>query len=126
MVLLEGPVASSRAVRFYTEVLGLKLQYRFGDHWASLELGRGLSIGLHPGREGAPASGKGTMSIGLELEGSINDAVRALEARGVTFHGIDRGKSGAFAHFVDPDGNSLYLAELNWGHVEGGEGRYQG
>jgi len=36
------------SVRFYTEVLGLKLQYRFGDHWASVEAGKGLTIGLHP------------------------------------------------------------------------------
>ena len=25
----------------------------------------------------------------------------------------------------DPDGNQLYLAELNWGHVDQGEGKYQ-
>src|SRR5581483_2474031 len=31
-----------RAVRFYSEVLGLKLAYRFGNHWASIELGKGL------------------------------------------------------------------------------------
>src|SRR5215469_833122 len=40
-----------RAVRFYTETLGLKLAYRFGDHWASVEAGRGLTIGLHPSSE---------------------------------------------------------------------------
>src|SRR5215831_5142587 len=40
-----------RAVRFYTDVLGLKLAYRFGDHWASVELGKGLTIGLHPTNE---------------------------------------------------------------------------
>jgi catechol 2,3-dioxygenase-like lactoylglutathione lyase family enzyme len=36
-----------RAVRFYTGALGLKPSYRFGDHWASVEVGRGLRIGLH-------------------------------------------------------------------------------
>ena len=116
----------NRALRFYTDVLGLSLKYRFGDHWAAVELGRGLTIGLHPGRTQAPAAGKGVMSIGLELEGSIEEAVRVLESRGVAFHGIERGKSGAFAYFEDPDGNSLYLAELNRSHIEGGEGRYQG
>jgi catechol 2,3-dioxygenase-like lactoylglutathione lyase family enzyme len=29
------------AVRFYSDTLGLKLAYRFGDHWASAELGKG-------------------------------------------------------------------------------------
>ncbi|HEX4134941.1 MAG TPA: VOC family protein [Bryobacteraceae bacterium] len=36
------------AVRFYTEVLGLKLTNRFGDNWATVEAGKGLTIGLHP------------------------------------------------------------------------------
>ena len=37
-----------RAVQFYTEVLGLKLTNRFGDHWATVDAGKGLTIGLHP------------------------------------------------------------------------------
>jgi predicted enzyme related to lactoylglutathione lyase len=116
-----------RAVRFYTEVLGLRLAYRFGDHWAAVEVGKGLTIGLHPGRpQGAPV-GRPTMSIGLELSGeTIREAIERLEARGVVFQGmVNEGKSGSFAGFSDPDGNSLYLAELNWGHVEQGEGKYQ-
>ena len=32
-----------RAVRFYSDTLGLKLAYRFGDHWASIEAGTGPS-----------------------------------------------------------------------------------
>jgi len=50
-----------RAVRFYTEVLGLKLAYRFGDHWASVEVGRGLTIGLHPASAENPAGRKGSI-----------------------------------------------------------------
>ena len=40
--------------------------------------------------------------------------MKALEARGVTFDGpvINDGKAGTFAHFSDPDGNSLYVAEM--------------
>src|SRR3954471_2835522 len=116
-----------RAVSFYTEALGLKLAYRFGDHWASVELGKGLTIGLHPASEGNPAGRKGSMAIGLELTGSIEDAMKKLETKGVKFHGIvNEGKAGKFAHFEDPDGNSLYLAELQWSHVKQGEGTYQG
>jgi len=115
-----------RAVRFYTEVLGLNLAYRFGDHWASVEVGRGLTIGLHPASAQTPAGRKGSMTIGLELSGSIHDAMRKLEARGVRFLGLsEEGKAGSFAHFEEPDGNVLYLAQLNWGHVEQGAGKYQ-
>src|SRR5215470_3951590 len=114
-----------RAVQFYTETLGLKLAYRFGDHWASVELGKGLTIGLHPASAESP-KGRGGMAIGLELAGSLEDAMRRLEAKGVSFGSIvNEGKAGKFAHFRDPDGNLLYLAELNWSHVNQGQGEYQ-
>lgn len=115
-----------RAVRFYQETLGLNLQYRFGNHWASLQVGKALTIGLHPAASAPPPeTRKGSPSIGLELEGSIEDAMKTLSARGVHFEGIaEEGKAGRFAHFHDPDGNPLYLAQLNWGHVNQGEGEY--
>lgn len=34
------------SIRFYTEVLGLRLTNRFGDSWATVEAGKGLTIGL--------------------------------------------------------------------------------
>jgi catechol 2,3-dioxygenase-like lactoylglutathione lyase family enzyme len=115
-----------RAVRFYRDTLGLKLAYRFGDHWASIEAAKGLTIGLHPVREAVPVGErKGGPTLGLELSGRIEDAMKTLEGRGVTFQSVaDEGKAGKFAHFHDPDGNVLYLAELNWGHVNQGEGQY--
>lgn len=114
------------AVRFYSETLGLKLAYRFGNNWASVEVGKGLTIGLHPASAEMPAGRKGSMAVGLELNGSIHDAVRALEAKGVHFDGpVNEGKAGAFVGFADPDGNQLYLAQLNWTHVNQGEGQYQ-
>ena len=115
-----------RAVAFYSEVLGLKLAYRFGDHWAAIEVGRGLTIGLHPASSESPARGKGSMAIGLELTGSIDEAMKVLEKKGVRFDSVrNEGKAGKFASFEDPDGNLLYLAELNWRHVNKGEGQYQ-
>jgi catechol 2,3-dioxygenase-like lactoylglutathione lyase family enzyme len=115
-----------RAVRFYTEVLGLRLAYRFGDHWASVQVGSGLTIGLHPASAESPAGRRGSMAIGLELSGvSIHDAVQQLGAKGVEFQGaINEGKAGSFVGFDDPDGNQLYLAQLNWSHVNQGEGKY--
>jgi catechol 2,3-dioxygenase-like lactoylglutathione lyase family enzyme len=116
-----------RAVKFYTETLGLKLAYRFGDHWASVEVGRGLTIGLHPTSAASPpVAPKGGPTIGLELTGAIEEAMKTLEGRGVRFHGLaDEGKAGKFAHFEDPDGNLLYLAQLDWKHIDQGEGKYQ-
>ena len=35
------------AVNFYTDVLGLKLTARYGDHWATVNAGA-FTIGLHP------------------------------------------------------------------------------
>src|SRR5947207_6507285 len=98
-----------RAVKFYTETLGLKLAYRFGDHWASVEVGKGLTIGLHPTSATTPAEArKGAPTIGLELAGTIEEAMKTLEGRGVRFHGVlNEGKAGKSAHFEDPDGNVL-------------------
>ncbi len=115
-----------RAVKFYSETLGLKLAYRFGNHWAAVELGKGLTIGLHPASAQAPAGRKGSMAIGLELSGSIGEAVKTLEARGVRFQGaVNQAKAGAFVGFEDPDGNQLYMTELNRSHIQQGEGEYQ-
>src|SRR6266487_1923010 len=73
------------AVRFYTEVLELKLTNRFGDHWATVEAGKGLTIGLHPASDKYPAPGtKGGMMIGMEIDEAIDKAVARLVARGVT------------------------------------------
>ena len=104
------------AVRFYSDVLGLRLAQRFGDHWASVEAEKGLTIGLHPDSGKGRAGRKGGMEIGLELQGSIRDAVRVLEAKGVNFQGpIREDEAGSFAFLEDPDGNAIYLAEPKWG-----------
>jgi catechol 2,3-dioxygenase-like lactoylglutathione lyase family enzyme len=108
-----------RSVRFYTEQLGLKLLQRYENHFATVDAGHGLTLGLHPttaspAAAGGPESQKHGVSIGLYLTGALKDAVTALSARGVTFAGpaINEGKAGLFAHFSDPDGNPLYIAEM--------------
>src|SRR5438046_5333019 len=73
-----------RSVHFYTKILGLKLAQRFGNHWASVEAGK-LAIGLHPASNQNPAGRNGSTIIGLELSGSINDAVATLKQQGVQF-----------------------------------------
>ena len=99
-----------RAVRFYTETLGLRLAYRFGDHWASVDAGKGTMIGLHPATSEFPAGRRGSISIGLEVTEPIEQVVAALAARGVRFDGpVVDDKAGQFAPLSDPDGNPLYL-----------------
>ena len=101
------------AVRFYTETLGLKLLERYGDHWASIDCGHGLTIGLHPASAQNPAGRAGSMTIGFRSSEPIRETVATLEARGVVFRGgIIDDTQLLVANFQDPDGNPLYLAEL--------------
>jgi predicted enzyme related to lactoylglutathione lyase len=103
------------AVQFYTQALGLKLSNRFGDNWATVEAGKGLTIGLHPASPKYPVPGtKGAMMLGLEIEGSIEEAVARLEEKGVRMKGsVIRGEAGNFVHLEDPDGNEIYLWEVD-------------
>lgn len=102
------------AVRFYTETLGLRLTNRFGDHWATVTAGKGLTIGLHPASAKYPAPGtKGGMILGLEIGMSIEKAIARLTERGVKVGGIVRDSAGSLTNFEDPDGNPIYLWEVN-------------
>lgn len=97
-----------RSVRFYTETLGLGLTFRAGDHWASIDAGDGLQLGLHPGVSGPPGAG---ITVGLVVTEPIDDVVATLRARGVTIEDVNREEDQAIASFADPDGNPLYLYE---------------
>lgn len=104
-----------RAIRFYTETLGLKLRYRAGNEWAEVDAGKGLVLGLHPtGSEGSPAGGAGSISVGFDVDESLDAVVATLRDRGVVFRGAipDRPEEPVrLALFSDPDGNDLYLCE---------------
>ena len=102
-----------RAVAFYTEVLGLELQYRFGNHWASVKAPGGLIIGLHPASEISPPGKRGSITIGFSLDEPLDAAVERLRKSGVHFTGpITDDKEVRFAYFADPDGNEMYLNEV--------------
>jgi len=106
-----------RAVDFYTNALGLKLQTRAADHFAMVDAGQGFRLGLHPQTEKAPAPGvNGATQVGLNVTRRLDDVVKSLQARGVQFR--DMGSGPIFddgfvrlAFFNDPDGNALYLCE---------------
>jgi catechol 2,3-dioxygenase-like lactoylglutathione lyase family enzyme len=103
------------SVRFYTEVLGLKLTNRFGDSWATVDAGKGLTIGLHPASPKYPAPGtRGGIMLGLEIDEPIAGMVARLSEKGVRIKGsIVQDDPGQFVHLEDPDGNEIYLWEVN-------------
>lgn len=111
-----------KSVAFYTEVLGLKLRYQTGG-WGEIEAGSGLTIGLHTAGAHGPRPGTaGSLSIGLDIDGSLEDEMQRLTANGVAFRGpvVDNSAQGVrFAFFGDPDGNSLYICESSRTSVEG-------
>lgn len=96
-----------RAVRFYTETLGLKLAYPAGGGWAELALG-GTSLCLHHGREGAMPT-KGVTSVGLWVD-DFDAALARLKDKGVVLsEPFDPCGGLRVSTFSDPDGNELSL-----------------
>jgi catechol 2,3-dioxygenase-like lactoylglutathione lyase family enzyme len=116
---LKGGVATifvsdmDRAVKFYTESLGLKLEYRAGDHWASIDAGDGFKLGIHLEGKGPQAGIQGGIQIGFNVTSRLEDVIGALEANGVAFPDGIHDDDGAvrLAFFRDPDGNEHYLCE---------------
>ncbi len=100
------------AVRFYTQVLGLDLAFRGGDHWAMIA-SPGLTIALHPkgehGSAAEPDRGPG-VSIGFEVE-DLAAARAQLEAEGIGFENASD-EFVQLAYFHDPDGTTLYLMQV--------------
>lgn len=94
-----------KAIKFYTKVLGLKLDERY-DEWAEIK-GPGVTLGLYPGKRGKKSSED--ISIGFEVN-DLDKTVDALEGKGVKFEIVDEDYM-KFAYFTDPDGTELYLAE---------------
>lgn len=104
----------NRAVEFYTQTLGLPLAGRWGDFYASIDLGRGIALGLHPsGHAGSPTPGThGSIQIGLAVSKPIDEVVADLKAKGVQFRGpVIDDDPVRIAYFGDPDDNDLYLVE---------------
>lgn len=105
------------AVRFYTDVLGLKLTNRYGDHWATVQAGKSLLIGLHPwkqDKQDIPKPGtNGSVQIGLVVsqDQPIGAYAERLRRHGVEVSGIIESEAGNYINFVDPDGNPIYVGD---------------
>lgn len=103
-----------QAVRFYVEVLGLKLAYRAGDHWAQIDAGDGFNLGLHLKSDKAAKPGTpGSIQVGLDVTEPLDQVVESVKSRGGVFKGvISDGDAARLAFINDPDGNELYLCEI--------------
>jgi predicted enzyme related to lactoylglutathione lyase len=98
-----------RAVRFYRDTLGLRLQ-RQEDDWAELDA-NGLRVGLNAKDSETPGPEGGAV-LAFQPEGDLDSAVEELRGRGVDFAGgISEHPWGRIAPLHDPDGNSLQLYE---------------
>ena len=101
------------AIKFYTEVLGLPLRIRFGDHWAEVDAGP-ITIGLHPTEGGKkPKPGGGTVSFQIsDLEAFVEE----IKKKGASVGKIHSPERGKFTMISDPDGNQLHVVEFseNW------------
>jgi catechol 2,3-dioxygenase-like lactoylglutathione lyase family enzyme len=105
------------SVKFYRDVLGLKLTNRFDNHWATLEAGRKLVVGLHPESPRHPKPGtKGATMLGLEVDEPIERVVSRLAAMGVKLQGgIVRSEQRSSVQILDIDGNVIELNEAETG-----------
>lgn len=103
----------NRSVEFYTTLLGLKLAARYGDHYAQIDAGKGLTLGLHPAGPESPKPGtRGAVEVTFGVTEAIDKEVDALKARGVRFDGpVKNDGPVKLAYFADPDGNALCLCE---------------
>jgi catechol 2,3-dioxygenase-like lactoylglutathione lyase family enzyme len=107
-----------RAVKFYTETLGLRLRAGYQDQWASIDAGNGFVLALHSvSNTGSPfACRSGSICVGFEVIKPLEGVIARLESRGVQFRGPiqeDAGGGVRLAFFGDPDGNDLYLCQAN-------------
>ena len=105
-------------IRFYVDTLGLTLTNRFEDHFATVEAGRRLVLGIHPKTPRTPQPGtKGSVTLSLVVDEPIDTVLSRLAKRGVRTTGpaepgTPRAQSeGRSADIEDPDGNLITLWE---------------
>jgi predicted enzyme related to lactoylglutathione lyase len=103
-----------RAVKFYSEALGLTLQSRIGDEWAELATSDGFVIGLHPAHPPTSVTPgtAGAINIELRASGDLETTIASLTSHGVSFvTAIQNYEHVRLITCADPDGNQLFLAQ---------------
>jgi catechol 2,3-dioxygenase-like lactoylglutathione lyase family enzyme len=101
-----------RAVKFYTEALGMKLISK-DDYWIALECA-GVRIGLHPEENAIPRVPRDShgahagATLTLKSDDIAQDKARLVKAGAVILGDSDQ-PWGHMLVFEDPDGNVLKL-----------------
>lgn len=99
-----------RAIRFYSETLGLKLRVVYGDEWAEVGM-PGLVIGLHPATHNS-SENKGNLSIGFTVE-NLGAVMKGFHERGVQFEpNVVDEEAVRLVFFSDPDQTPLHLCQV--------------
>lgn len=94
-----------RAVEFYRDMLGLKLESRWQNVYAEFDVA-GTAFGLLAGQEPAHASGVVAFNVP-----NMDQAVAELEQKGVKCHHVEDTPVCRMGSFTDPDGNDFMLHE---------------
>jgi catechol 2,3-dioxygenase-like lactoylglutathione lyase family enzyme len=94
-----------RAIRFYTEILGLRLTSR--DVVARFDID-GVLFELVPTGDTSLLSGKGNARLTLTVD-DIHWTAAGLASRGVMTSDVREVQNGRLASFADPDGNEIVL-----------------
>lgn len=99
-----------RSVKFYEDVVGLKLARRDDGNWALFEAGP-VHLALHGAIEGRPFQTGGATAV-FRVD-DLDEARAALEGRGAEFeeHVGEVQGFARFASFRDPDNNIVQLIE---------------
>jgi lactoylglutathione lyase len=106
-----------RSVKFYRDVLGLKLRFESPD-WTEFDMGSAtlaLHGGAQPATPGAAPSGQraGTASIGFSVE-NVDAVYEDLKAKGARFvmpPKTQEGEGIRLAVMIDPDGLGISIAQ---------------
>jgi catechol 2,3-dioxygenase-like lactoylglutathione lyase family enzyme len=106
--IMLGVESKDRAVKFYRDKLGLKLQMEF-EGFAFFE-GGGCALVMSEGLARANTYKVGATEVVFGVE-SVRDSYEELRAKGVEFTHEPRAVSGPMfaANFKDPDGHALSI-----------------
>ena len=99
----------SKAVAFYRDTLGFKIQME-SPHWSQFDLGGGMVLGLHPAMANTPRA-----AGGWQPSFSVDDVVatkqQVLSAGAQTTGDLHDIPGGVVYTFTDPDGNEITVQQ---------------
>jgi catechol 2,3-dioxygenase-like lactoylglutathione lyase family enzyme len=98
-----------KAISFYTNILGLKLDQRIDNQYAVLKT-EGLTIGLNPIQHGLEPGNCKSMSIGFLID-NLDETISELKNKSIVFSDIIVEPPLRIAYFTDQDKNPLYICE---------------